>query len=54
MQKKTEILCSVANCVYHKDAHCEAETISVACDNCVIPNSCCETECNSFRNKNER
>ena len=29
MQKKTEILCSVNNCVYHKDNHCVAETISV-------------------------
>lgn len=35
MQKKTEILCSVHNCVYNKDACCNAETISVCCDNCV-------------------
>lgn len=51
MQNKTEILCSVRNCVYHKDSHCEAETISVACDNCIEPNQCHETECKSFRCK---
>ena len=54
MQKKTEILCSVASCVYHKDNRCEAETISVPCDNCVLPHRCSETECKSFRNKIER
>lgn len=51
MQKKTEILCSVNNCVYHKDNHRVAETISVTCDNCIEPNACCETECSSFRCK---
>ncbi|WP_416326514.1 DUF1540 domain-containing protein [[Eubacterium] hominis] len=51
MQKKTEILCNVHSCVYHKDNRCEAETISVCCDNCVEPNQCHETECKSFRCK---
>lgn len=51
MQKKTEILCNVHSCVYHKDNRCEAETISVCCDNCVEPNACHETECKSFRCK---
>lgn len=51
MQKKTEILCNVHSCVYQKDNHCEAETITVSCDNCVEPNHCHETECNSFRCK---
>lgn len=52
MTNKTEIVCSVRNCLYHKDSHCEAETISVACNNCIMPHDCGETECTSFRNKN--
>lgn len=51
MQKKTEILCNVHSCVYHKDDHCNAETISVSCDNCLMPNACHETECHSFCNR---
>lgn len=51
MQNKTEILCSVHSCLYHKDEHCHAETISVACDNCIQAQDCCETKCKSFTQK---
>lgn len=51
MQNKTEILCSVRNCVYHNQDRCHAQTIRVDCDNCVMPNDCHETKCQSFRCK---
>lgn len=51
MLNKTEILCNVQSCVYYKENHCAAETITVSCNNCIMPNVCQETECKSFRRK---
>lgn len=51
MQKKTEIMCNVHNCVFYKEDRCYADTISVRCDNCVHPTDCHETACGSFRKK---
>ncbi|MBS6373627.1 MAG: DUF1540 domain-containing protein [Erysipelotrichaceae bacterium] len=49
MNNKTEILCSVHSCKFHKENHCCAEKISVSCDNCILPNTSHETECKSFQ-----
>lgn len=49
MQKKTEILCNVHSCVFQKNNCCNAETISVGCDDCIMPNIPHETECKSFK-----
>lgn len=49
MQNKTEILCNVHSCAFHKENHCTAECISVGCDDCIMPNDCKETKCASFR-----
>lgn len=49
MNNKTEIMCNVHSCTFQKDGHCEANTISVGCDDCIMPNKSCETECKSFR-----
>ncbi len=51
MQRKTEILCNVRNCVFYDQDRCHAQTISVSCDNCAMPNDCHETKCKSFRCK---
>lgn len=48
---KTRIKCNVNNCVHHKGEYCDADTISVACDNCVCASECCQTKCNSFKCK---
>lgn len=49
MQKKTEIVCGVQNCIYNHEEHCDADTITVTCNNCVKPSNACETECKSFQ-----
>lgn len=54
MQSKTDILCNVNSCVYHKENHCGAETITVCCDNCIKPHESCETQCRSFKCNNSK
>ncbi len=49
MNNKTEILCNVHSCVFHKDNRCCAKTISICCDDCILPNESHETACKSFR-----
>ena len=49
MENKTKINCSVLSCIFNQAKLCEAEEISVGCDRCVHPNCTHETECVSFR-----
>lgn len=49
MQNKTEILCNVHSCTFHKENMCCADKISVASDNCIMPNEAHETKCSSFQ-----
>lgn len=48
MEHKTEILCNVHSCKFHSQNRCEAEVISVCCDECMTPNTSHETACKSF------
>ena len=50
---KTEILCDVSSCKFQKDQRCQAKTISVCCDNCLMPNCSHETACSSVVNKSK-
>lgn len=50
---KTEILCDVSSCKFQKNQRCQAKTISVCCDNCLMPNCSHETACSSFVNKSK-
>lgn len=49
MSNKTEILCNVHSCAFHKNQKCTAKCISVNCDSCISPSACHETKCASFK-----
>lgn len=50
-EMKTEILCNVNSCKFHKENRCHAKTISVGCDQVLNPSKSHETACESFNLK---